>query len=359
MTACLRFVDAAVHPLVSHGDQLREFMREPWRSRPLPPAVDRALYRPPFAEYLPDTESRPETLPASDPALLARRIIDEAGAEAVVLLPLTRGMLADTRLEVAIAAATNDWLAAEWLSAAGGRFYGSLRIAPRAPREAVREIERWAGHPGFVQVAVPLEAHAPYGAEQYFPIWEAAARHGLPVAVHADGIGTGVEPPPTPVGYPTHFTEVFAMTPGTAALHLASLITEGVFERLEGLRIVFADGGFDLFGPLIWRLDKDWRASRSDIPWTQRPPSEYLSEHVRFVLDRWSGPPGESRLDELIEIWQAGGLLLYGSNYPSWDQLPAAEAAASLPEHLRERVMAGNARDLYRLNGPGLQAVNP
>ena len=345
-----RYVDACVHPFVTDSDQLRDYLMEPWRSRAMPAAVDRAIYQPPFPELVAE-EPLAAALPGSDPGAVRRRLFKEGGADYAVLLPLTRGLLPDTRQEVAIAAATNDWLDATWLGAANpeGRFKGSIRICPREAKEAVREIERWAGHPHFVQVAVPLEALTPYGAEMYFPIWAAAARHGLPVAVHGEGQGTGVELAPTPVGYPTHFMETFALAPTSGAVHLASLICEGVFERLADLCFVFADGGYDVCGALLWRLDKDWRGSRADVPWTQRQPSEYLLDHVRFVLTRWDEPTGRPGLNDVIEIWSGGRLLLYASNYPYWDELDPAHASSALPESWREPVMSANALELYGL----------
>ena len=61
-------VDAAAHPVVRHGDELREYMPEPWRSRPFP-GPERYQYAAPDGEYA----ERPESgLPGSDPAALPR-----------------------------------------------------------------------------------------------------------------------------------------------------------------------------------------------------------------------------------------------------------------------------------------------
>ncbi len=81
-------------------------------------------------------------------------------------------------------------------------------------------------------------------------IWEAAAAHGLPVMVKLDG-GSGVDFAPTAVGYPHHFIEYSVLAPINFAYHLISMISEGVFERLPDLRVVFADGGHDMLGPLV------------------------------------------------------------------------------------------------------------
>lgn len=348
-------VDAAVHPVVAHTDDLREYLAEPWRSSPMPSAVARELLRPVTPWFFEGTVPPSGGLAGSDPAFMRQQLRAAGDVDYVVLLPLTRGMIPNIRREVAVNAATNDWLAATWLAPAhnsDGRFKGSIRITPRSPADAVAEIERWAGHPHFVQVAVPLAAHIPYGQQNYLPIWQAAARHGLPVAVHDDGGGIGPEFASTPVGNLTHFIETFAMHPFNAAVHLASLIAEGVFEQIDNLVFVFADGSFDAFGPLLWRFDKDWKAARSEIPWTLNRPTEYLHDHVRFVLQRWDGPRDAAKFAEVVDMWGAADLVMFGSNYPHWDYLPMREALASLPEAARASIGGDNARRLYRLAEP-------
>ncbi|HVZ13598.1 MAG TPA: amidohydrolase family protein [Bauldia sp.] len=345
-------VDAAMHPVVTKSSDLRTWLKEPWRSTGLPEAVNRDLMRPKTPWYA--EGSKPASgFAGSDPKLARRVLLEEGDLDYVVLLPLTRGMMPNLRREVATAAATNEWLAATWLSPEhnpDGRFKGTIRIVPRSPRDAIVEIERWAGHPHFVQVGVPLATHLPYGRQEYLPVWEAAARHGLPVAVHDDGGGIGIEFPPTCVGYPTTFIEAFSMRPFNAAIQLSSLICEGVFEQVKDLVFVFADGSFDVAGPMLWRLDKDWKAARSDIPWTEHLPSSYLKDHVRFVLQRWDGPGGSDDLAKALDIWNGAELVMYASNYPHWDYLPPQGALADLPGQTRDAIMGGNAAKLYRLN---------
>jgi uncharacterized protein len=343
-------VDAAAHPFVTDSDDLREYLDEPWKSRRLPHAAQREILRADFPWYLAGSEPSTGGLPGSDPAATRSALLDK-GVDYVILVPLTRGMVPDIDREVAIASATNQWLAATWLGDqnADGRFKGSIRISPRSPSDAIEEIERWADHPHFVQVAVPLQMHAPYGQQQYFAIWEAAAKHGLPVAVHEDGGGLGLEYPPTPVGYPTYLIEAFAIRPFNLAIHVASLISEGVFDRLEDLVFVFADGGFDAANALLWRLDKDWKTVRSQIPWTQKSPSQYLDSNIRFVLHQSDGPTDNGAMAEALDIWGAARFLMFGSNYPYWDFLAPEWARDRLPTDLCDAIMGNTAARLYRL----------
>jgi predicted TIM-barrel fold metal-dependent hydrolase len=338
-------IDCAVHPAVPDRDTLRHYMAAPWRSRPFP-GPERYFYPAPIPEFLGEAG-----VPAgSDPALAARRLFEEGGAAYAILLPLTRGLLPDLDLAAAVCAATNDWLADVWLDRHNrhGRFRGSIRVDPREPELAVREIERWADHPYMVQVAVPLQAHQPYGQRRYLPVWEAAARHHLPVAVHADG-GSGVDFWPTPVGYSQHFIEYAAYQPLNFAFHLASLIAEGVFDRLPDLRFVFADGGLEFLPPLLWRMDKNWRSTRPETPWVRQLPSAYLRQHVRFCAHRLDWPADPGQAGRWLEISDAGHLLLFASNWPYWDTWDAATAFAAAPPAMRARILAETARGLYGL----------
>ncbi len=54
---------------------------------------------------------------------------------------------------------------------------------------AAREIELRAGDKNFAQVLLLSRTSEPLGHRRYWPIYEAAAAAGLPVAVHAFGYG--------------------------------------------------------------------------------------------------------------------------------------------------------------------------
>lgn len=341
-------VDASVHVRPRNQAEFRAYLPPLWRSRRLP-SGDGYYHPNPAGTHLRETYSDTGP-PGSDPELAHRHLVLEGGVEKLVLHPLTLGLLPDLDLLGAICSATNAWLAETWLGDHNrdGRYSGTIRVAPGDPAAAVAEIETWAPHPGFVQVGVPMQALQPYGKRQFWPVWEAAAAHGLPVAVHADA-ETGVELAPTPAGYlHTHFGHA-AIAPFMFVNHLTSLMTEGLLDHLPGLRVVFADGGFDLLGPMMWRLDKDYRAMRSDMPWMTRLPSEYLAGQVRFVAHRMDGPDDPAIADEWRGMVDTEDLLVYGSNYPNWDFLPPGLVAPDAPPATRERVLHGNATRLYGL----------
>jgi predicted TIM-barrel fold metal-dependent hydrolase len=115
------------------------------------------------------------------------------------------------------------------------------------------------------------------------------------------------------------------------------------------LRIVFADGGFDALAPAMWRMDMDWPITRTEVPWVRKIPSDYLREHVRFVANRLEGPP-DSEPDlaaEWVRRTDAANLLIYGSGYPLWSAARPDQILPGIPAEDRERILRGNAEDLY------------
>lgn len=344
-------IDACTHPVVARPEDINAYIARPYqRARFARPAYG------PYAmagdAHVAGSAPADGTLPGSDPERFAQQVLDGPSADFAVLLPLGRGLLGDVALASAVDAATNRWLADTWLGDehnAHGRYKGSIRVTPRAPAEAVREIERWGEHPHFTQVAVPLESLTPYGEPDYFSIWEAAAQRDLPIAIHSDH-NVGMMKSPTATGYPATYFEQYAQTPLYALGHVNSLIAFGVLDRLPSLKVVLADGGFDYFQTLMWRVDKDWRATVSEVPLIARAPSEYVADHVRIVIGAADGREDPEAYRRFIDLNPGlGDVLMYGSNYPSWDHLAADALVDSLPPERREAIMDGTARELYRL----------
>jgi predicted TIM-barrel fold metal-dependent hydrolase len=353
-------IDCSLHPLGAGTEDVLHYLGEPWKRRGVAYGFQKGPYHPPIGRFSPKARSHADDgLPASDPSSVIERFLDPSAIDVAVLLPLTFGLVPEVRFDTALTKATNNWLAEHWLDpdANRGRFKGTIRVNPRDVRGAIEQIERWAGHPGFVQIAVPLESHAPYGQEAYFPIWEAAVAHNLPVAFHSDG-WAGAQFPPTGAGYPSLFLEAHVQQPLLALVHLSSMIVEGVLDRLPGLRLVFADGGFALFEPMMWRIDRDWRSLRFETPWIDELPSAYLRRHVRVVLHKADVETDGERMAAVLNAFGGSEILIYGSNFPFWDTLEVDEARASIPADDFRVVLMRNAAALYG-DRQGIPGDNP
>lgn len=340
-------IDCCAHPMMSHSDDIREFMPAPWKYRSLP-GPEKYEFVPPFGEYH-SKATLPSGLPGSDPELMLQQLTD-VGIEVVILLPLGRGLHPNIDLSSAICSATNEWLVTKWLDGNNplGRVRGTIRIDPRDPEGATREIERWGPHPLVVQVGVPTQTLHPYGQRMYHPVWKAAAEQGLPVAVYSDG-GASIRFKPSAGGHFNLALERAVVDPLNFVIHVGSLIAEGVFARFPDLRFVFADGGFDFVTAFGWRFDKDWRPNRDEMPWNTRFPSAYIADHVRFCTRLLDGPSDPKITSEWLEMSNAGKLLIYGSHYPYWDFTTPQEVYANGERDTRRSILAENAREFYAL----------
>lgn len=352
-TVKVRIVDTDVHPAPRSFAELRERVPEPWRSRnwsdQVFDAVETPTYVAPGKAQRRDAHPPSGGPPCSDLAFAERQLFHEAGVDYAILLPLTVRPVPNPEHEAAVCAATNSWLSETWLSAYNGhgRYRGALRVCSGQPDLAVAEIERWAGHPYFVEVMLVPYTRAPFGQAPYHPILAAAARHGLPIVIHVNrAAGMGLL---TPVGFASYFIEHHALYSLLYATHLTSLIFEGVFEKFPALRVVFAEGGFSWIAPLLWRLDNLWTQLRAEIPLVKRRPSEYVRDHVRFTSQPIEEPSDPRHLRRVLEWVDAAHLLMFSTDYPHWDFDDPARVARQFPVEMRERVLRDNALDLYTL----------
>lgn len=289
--------------------------------------------------------------PGTDPDFLRKQLLEEYGIAHAILLPRAFCNLhPDPDMGTAIAAAYNDWLAETWLGRynADGAFKGSITVAHQDPSAAAREIERWAGHPHFVQVMTDSGARAPFGQRQYHPIYEACARHDLPFAIHPGTDGMGINLQPTP-GFPTHYIEWHTCLSLAFQSHLVSLLTEGVFEKYPAFRVVLVEGGVAWAPGLLWRLDAEWKALRTEVPWVKKLPSAYLRDHVRFTSQPLERPEDDKHLLATLEAMDAEHLLMFSSDYPHWDFDSPTTAFPRLPDAMHRRIFEINAREWYGL----------
>jgi predicted TIM-barrel fold metal-dependent hydrolase len=350
----VKVVDADVHPAARSLTEIRQYLPEPWRSRrfsdQMLDAVEAPIYLAPGKAQRRDAYPPGGGPPCSDPAFTERQLFGDAGVDYAILIPLTVRTVANPELEAAVCAATNSWLADTWLSAYNrhGRYRGTLRVCSSQPDLAVGEIERWAGHPYFVQIMLVAYNSAPYGHPQFHPIYEAAARHHLPVAIHVNR-SLGMAGLLTPVGFASYFIEHHSLYSLIYASHLANLIVEGVFDKFPGLRVVLAEGGFSWVVPLLWRLDNLWTELHAEAPAAKRRPSEYVRDHVRFTSQPIEEPQELRHLQRVLEWGDAARILMFATDYPHWDYDDPKYVFPRLPARMRERILCGNALELYDL----------
>jgi predicted TIM-barrel fold metal-dependent hydrolase len=132
--------------------------------------------------------------------------------------------------------------------------------------------------------------------------------------------------------------------------HLMNMIAEGVFERHDDLKVVWADGAADLLTPFIWRMDTFGRPHLEQTPWAPRMPSAYLPGHVYFVHGSFDGPPDPEITAEWFAMTGKQDMVMFGSSYPHWHMGSVAALPAGLTEAQREYVLWRNAAQLYGID---------
>ena len=145
----------------------------------------------------------------------------------------------------------------------------------------------------FVQVLMLGNGRTAAGRRQNWPIYRAAEQHGLPVGIHA---GSSFRHPPSALGWPSYYLEDYVSQAQGFAAALNSLVTEGVFVKFPGLKVVLIESGVTWLPASLWRLDKTWRGVRSEVPWLERLPTEIVREHVRLTLQPFDAPPTEPQV---------------------------------------------------------------
>ena len=287
---------------------------------------------------------------ADSPHSLASHFLDVYDIEYGLLNvdDLAIGLSPDADYSAAIVSAVNDVIVQDWLPV-DPRLRASLIVSPGDPHLGAREIHRLGDHPGVVQVLMPSGARMPYGQRFYHPIYEAAAAHNLPVAIHPGSEGTGISYPPTPAGYPSTYFEFHTGLVTSYMAHLISLVKEGVFVKFPTLRWVLIEGGVSWLPPLLWRFDKNYKSLRQTTPWLTRTPSEYVNEHVRLTTQPIEEPDDPEHLRQILGMFDADRMLMFSSDFPHWDGDTPDFAARGIPPELRSRVMSETARELYGL----------
>jgi uncharacterized protein len=246
----------------------------------------------------------------------------------------------------AVASAVNRWIAEQWLES-DAQVYASAVITPQHTAAAVEEIHRVAADPGFVQIVVPARSGEGYGQQRYWPIWEAAAEHGLAVAI---GYGGASASPPTPVGWLGSFFEHYCVAPTNFQANVLSLTMSGIFAHQPSLRFVLVESGWTWLPAFLWRLDEHWRALHREVPWVREPPSAYIRRHFRCTTQPIDSPGDPDQLAHVIEQIGGPGLLMFGSDYPRHDDQGIDMLTNQLSPSETRDVMWENAYEWYRLD---------
>lgn len=346
-------IDTDVHNAMQKSADLLEFLPKVWHERYRSTGLGMSsLWPNPAGHLRKDATPKDGSPPGSDPYFMLKHHLEAYNIDIAILTGNGESIVSlhpDPDYGNAIARAYNDYLAEKWLKV-DSRFKGSIVVNVSDPAAAVKEIERIGNHPDMVQILMCSGAKMPYGQRFYHPIYEAAERHGLPVAIHPGSEGHGMAYPPTPAGFPTRYMEWHNILPANYMGHINSLVCEGVFEKFPGLKFVAIEGGVSWLPHLMWRMDKNYKGLRDTAPWLKQLPSEYILEHIRLTTQPIEEPRRPGELLQIYQMIDAEKTLMFSSDYPHWDFDNPKVVLPSMPRDMKARILSGTAAELYRLS---------
>ena len=346
-TTRITCIDCDVHPTVPGMKALMPYLDEHWQEA----VLEREIVSLDSQSYPPGAPltARPDWRGAdgragTDPALLADQVCDRWGASHAILNCIYGVQLVlNEDMATAFARALNDWVAKEWLDR-DPRLRASIVVPLQNVERAVEEIERCAGDPRFVQVLVLAMGEVPLGRRQLWPVYAAAVRHKLAVGVHA---GSAYRHPVTSLGWPSYHIEDYSAQSLGFQGQVASLITEGVFQKHPGLKVVLIESGVTWLPAFLWRLSKFWRGVRHEVPWVDRPPADIVRDHIRLTVQPLDGPDDAASVERVIEHLHSDDVLLYASDYPHWQFDGEEPMPPGIPRRLYHKLMVDNPLATY------------
>ena len=234
-----------------------------------------------------------QTLPASltDPATILADM-DSAGVDVVAasIAPPMSHLDVDPELGLAVSRAINDAFA-ELAEGFGGRVVPLGNVPLQDVDLAIGELRRVTDEYGFSGVQVGSNIGGKnLGDESHFPFWEEVRERDLFVFSH------GVNP----LGadrLKEHQLHNFVGLPIDTAVSVGSMVFNGVYERLPGLKVCYSHGG-GAFPCLLGRWDHGFRDRLSkQTETTIKVPTDYLVDmyadslthdatSLRFLVER-------------------------------------------------------------------------
>ena len=351
--AKLRVIDCDIHPAMTAWTEIHPYLARRWIDHlsvygsHLRHAFSEALTHPRMSPDAARVDAYPEEggPPGSSLAMMQQQHLDPNGINHGMLIPLRWNPSSQRNLDfgVALTQAMNKWQVERWVKNEP-RLKASILIAQEDAVGSVAEIEACAGDPNFAQILILPRTDEPFGRRRYWPIFEAAQRNNLPIAVHVGGTNGHAS---TAGGWPSYYMEEHHAVAETMQAVVTSLVFEGVFERFPGLRIVIMEGGLGWIPSLSARMDKHWQRLRSEVPHLKRPPSEYVREHIWFTTQPMEEP---ERATHLLDLFTRVGWdrILFSTDYPHWDfDDPRYAFKAPLTDMQRDQLLFGNAQKFY------------
>lgn len=284
-------------------------------------------------------------------------MMEHLGIDCVVLLPnmmLALNHISDRKRALALCHGYIEHMLEHVVDPQKGIFT-TLCVAPHDPNESSRLIERYGAQDGVCAVCLMTDGPLPfpYGDQYYDPIYRSTAESGLPLLFHS-GFG-GSEGGFSRLGLQSYAENHLAFIVNQQ-VQITSMVLQGAPERFPGLRIIWEEAGIFWIPGIMYRLDTEYSRRRADHPLLRKPPSEYIKDFY-FTTQPLEVVPDQAYFKYILEMVDGERTLMYASDWPHSDfDHPSiiARSFAFLSREGRQRILAGNAASVLRLNAfPG------
>ncbi|HUB16889.1 MAG TPA: amidohydrolase family protein [Acetobacteraceae bacterium] len=340
-------IDCDIHPGVPELKQLLRYMEPFWQESFVARGLDGfdMMSYPLNAPITcrPDWRRKGQR-PGSSLSDMQKDALDAFGIGLAICNPLTGGQVAVSEtMGAAICSAVNDWIIEHWLNQ-DRRLRASIVVPAQAPYLAVEEIERRAPDQRFVQILMPVACEMMLGRSYYWPIYDAAVKHDLPIGLHA---GSMYRYAPTSTGWPSHYVQDYVANSNVFEDQLLSLVSNGIFVKYPSLRVVLIESGVSWLPGFLWRAIKTWRGVRAEVPWVKQSPAETIRDNVRLTVQPIDAPPDPNTIERLMEMIDSDRMLLFASDYPHWQFEGDKVLPDGLSPALRQRIRIDNPLETY------------
>lgn len=266
--------------------------------------------------------------------------MDAAGIDMQVLVLSAPGVQVYERdTAVSLARAVNDRVS-DACRAHPTRLAALAAIAPQAPHDAARELER-AVRLGLKGGLINSHTNGEYLDDQKFwPIFEAASALDVPIYIHPRDPSPGLAA--ASPAFMGNDSWAYGIEVGT---HAVRLIWSGVFDRFPRLRFVIGHMG-EAVPFWLPRLDNRYGAGVAiGAPRLQRLPSEYFLEHFTVTTSGMNYWP-QTRMT--LEV-MGPERVMFAADYPFEDQAGAVQLAEAMPLPDKARFFETNAVHTFGL----------
>ncbi|MCY0894839.1 MAG: amidohydrolase family protein [Alicyclobacillaceae bacterium] len=288
-------------------------------------------------------------VPGSDPEFLTQDLFDRFHTKFGILNVGHGSMSAYHNVDMAISysSACNDWLYDTWVES-DPRYKMTMVVPTLDPTATVTEIERVGQKSGIVGINLQ-NVNIPLGNRFFWPVYQIAEEYGLPIVLHPDAEGSGEYAPTQSVGPASTYTEWHTTLSLVAQRQIMSLVCEGVLEKFPKLKFVFVEYGFAWLPSVMWRLDKNWKGLRDEIPWVKMLPSDYIRRNIRLGTQPMEESFHPKDIVTLVQMAKAEDMLVFASDYPHWDGEYSPKVFAAFPDDMKRKIFYDNASQAYRL----------